>query len=87
MRDLPAAAVTAQTIERVRPDLPLGFYLEGVLLESQQKWDAALSAYEHAMEIQPNAAEPLTALTRVELARKQPARAMARLDKIDGRAT
>lgn len=82
LRDVASAGTTAQTIKRVRPDLPLGFYLEGVLLESQQKWDAALAAYEHAIEMQPNAAEPLTALTRVELARKQPARALARLDKI-----
>jgi tetratricopeptide (TPR) repeat protein len=82
LKDLPAARATAETLKRVRPDLPLGVYLEGSINEAEQKLDAAVASYERALEIQANAAEPLTALIRVELTRKQPAQALARLDKV-----
>lgn len=82
LKDLAAARTTADDIKRVRPDLPLGPYLEGTVNESEQKLDAAASSYERALEMQPTAGEPLTALVRVDLARKQPAQALARLDKV-----
>lgn len=81
LKDLGAARSTADSIARVRPDLPLGHYLQGAVNESEQKYDAAVAAYERALEIQPDAGEPLTALVRIDLARKQPAQAFARLDK------
>jgi tetratricopeptide (TPR) repeat protein len=81
LKDFSAARGTAETIRRVRPDQSLGPYLEGVIDEAEQKLDAARASYERALEIQPAAAEPLTALIRVELARKRPELAIARLDK------
>lgn len=81
LKDLQAARTTAEDIERVHPDLPLGWYLQGTVDEAEQKLDAASAAYERALAIQPSAGEPLTALVRVTLARKQPDQALARLDK------
>ncbi|MET0533802.1 MAG: tetratricopeptide repeat protein, partial [Steroidobacter sp.] len=81
-QDLAAARVTAETIKQVRPDMPLGWYLDGAINESEKKYDAAEAAYVRALEIQPNAGEPLTALVRVDLARKQMPKALARLDKV-----
>jgi len=81
-RDFVAARSTAESIQRVRPDLPLGSFLEGSLDELEKKPEAATAAYEKSLRIQPTAAEPLTALIRAELTRKRPDAAMARLDKV-----
>jgi tetratricopeptide (TPR) repeat protein len=82
LKDLAAARTTAEGIKRVRPDLPLGFFLEGAINESEHKLDAAVSGYESALALQPGAAEPLTALVRIDIARKQPDQALQRLDKV-----
>lgn len=81
-KDLSAARVTAQTIQKVRPDLPLGHHLEGAVNESEQKYDAALASYEAALAIQPEAAEPLTAAVRVDVQRKKTDVALERLRKV-----
>jgi len=81
-KDLTAARTTALSLKSVRPDLSIGSYLEGVVDEAEKKFDDAAAAYQKALDLQPSAAEPLTAIVRVDLARKQPAQAMARLDKI-----
>lgn len=82
LKDLTAARATAENIKQVRPDQPLGSYLEGAVNEAEKKYDAAEAAYLHALEIQPSAGEPLTALVRVDVARKQIPKALARLDKV-----
>lgn len=82
MQDLAAARGTAETIRQVRPDMPLGWYLEGAVSEAEQEYDAAEAAYVRALEIQPGAGEPLTALVRVDMARKRMPRALARLDEV-----
>lgn len=85
LKDLPAARVTAASIKQARPDLPLGSYLEGAVDEAEKNYDAAVLAYEQALEIQPAAGEPLTALVRVDATRKQIPQALARLDKVIAR--
>lgn len=82
LKDAAAARATAQTIERIRPELPLGPYLLGAVEEGERKFDAAAQAYERALAIQPEAAEPLAARIRIDIARKEPAQALARLDKV-----
>lgn len=82
LKDLSAARATAEGIKQARPDLPLGSYLEGAVDEAEKKYDAAIAAYERALEIQPSAGEPLTALVRVDATRKQVPQALARLDKV-----
>jgi tetratricopeptide (TPR) repeat protein len=82
MKDLTAARATAENIKQVRPDQPLGSYLEGAVNEAEKKYDAAEASYTRALEIQPSAGEPLTALVRVDVSRKQIPRALSRLDKV-----
>lgn len=82
LKDLTAARATAETIKQVRPDQPLGWYLEGAVNEAEKKYDAAEAAYSRSLEIQPSAGEPLTALVRVDVARKQVPKALQRLDKV-----
>jgi tetratricopeptide (TPR) repeat protein len=82
LKDLTAARATAENIKQARGDLPLGWYLEGAVSEAEKKYEAATAAYERALEIQPAAGEPLTALIRVDAARKQLPQAFARLDKV-----
>jgi tetratricopeptide (TPR) repeat protein len=81
LKDLEAARATAESLKQTRPDLPLGWYLEGTISEAEKKYDAAEASYTRSLEIQPNAGEPLTALVRVDLARKQLPKALERLDK------
>ncbi|MBL8268633.1 tetratricopeptide repeat protein, partial [Steroidobacter sp.] len=82
LKDLPAARATAESVRQLRPDLPLGWYLQGAIDEAEKKYDAAEAAYARALEIQPSAGEPLTALVRVDVTRKQLLKALARLDKV-----
>ncbi|MDY6946416.1 MAG: tetratricopeptide repeat protein [Pseudomonadota bacterium] len=82
LKDLAAARATAENIKQTRPDLPLGWYLEGAISEAEKNYDAAEAAYQRALQIQPSAGEPLTALVRVDATRKQVPKALARLDKV-----
>jgi tetratricopeptide (TPR) repeat protein len=75
-----AARATALNIQRLSPKLALGYYLEGLVNETQTKPDAAVKDYEQALQLAPDASEPLTALVRLDLLRKQPDAAMARID-------
>lgn len=82
LKDLAAARATAEGLQRVRPDLAIGFYFGGLVAETEQRLDDAVAAYDKALAIQPDGAEPLAAAVRIDLARKQPARAFARLDAV-----
>ncbi|HWY26116.1 MAG TPA: tetratricopeptide repeat protein [Nevskia sp.] len=82
--DLAAARGTAQKFQLRHPELPLGYYLGGLADEKEQKTDAAIAGYERALKAAPDAAEPLAALVRIDLLRKQPGRALQRLDALIG---
>ena len=84
-KDFDAARTTADTIKRVRPEMGLGSYLAGLVEEATQKPDAAVKEYEHALELQPDAAEPLLAAVRLDLARKDTKKALDRLDSVIAR--
>lgn len=81
-KDFKAARNTAECIQRARPDIAMGFYLAGMLDEAESKPEAAVTAYERAMQLQPDGAEPLTALVRMELARSRVPQALGRLDAV-----
>lgn len=73
------ALAAAHAIEMTAPKSGLGFYLEGLADESLQQSEAAQKAYEQALELDPKAAEPLTALVRLDLSRHQAPAALSRL--------
>lgn len=81
-----AALATAVNIQHISPKLGLGYYLEGVIDATESKPDVAAKAYQHALQLEPNATEPLTELVRFDLQHNQPAAALARVDAVLARA-
>jgi tetratricopeptide (TPR) repeat protein len=77
-----AARATALNIQKSRPDLALGFYLAGMIDETDNRSADAERNYEQALKLQPDAGEPLVALTRLDAQLKQPAKAMQRVDAV-----
>jgi uncharacterized protein (TIGR02996 family) len=77
--DLTAARATAETIKRTNPTLALGYFLAGVVDEKEKKADAASEEYAKALSLQPQGAEPLEAIVKLDMARKQPQHALDRL--------
>jgi tetratricopeptide (TPR) repeat protein len=76
------ARATAATVQRTQPNLGLGFYLSGLVDEIDGKSELAVHDYELALQIQPDASEPLLAVTRLDLRLKQSTRAAHRLEGI-----
>jgi tetratricopeptide (TPR) repeat protein len=76
------ARSTAQLLERIAPKQALGYYLEGEIDEVEGHYDTAAQQYEHALELEPKAGEPLTALVLLDLNQKRPAAALSLLDKV-----
>jgi tetratricopeptide (TPR) repeat protein len=85
-RDLVGARRSAENIKRLRPDLPLGYYLAGLVDEAEGKTVAAREGFEHALSIAPESFEPLAAAARVDLALGQSDRALARINAVIVRA-
>lgn len=79
-RDLVGARTSAAQIQRMRPDLPTGLYLEGLVNEVEGSRVAALRAFERATALAPGALEPVAAAVRVDLALGQPERGLARVN-------
>ncbi len=78
--DIVAARGTAVNFQGKHPDQALGFYLTGLADENDHKADAAQADYAHALAVQPQVGEPLAALVRLDVARKQPGQALQLLD-------
>jgi Flp pilus assembly protein TadD len=81
-KDYAAAQQTATKLQELRPKAAVGWYYAGLAAEGKQSIDIARKAYETALEKQAEVAEPLAALTRLDVADKQNQRAIARLDKV-----
>ena len=80
LKDYTAARITAETVVKLHPDKAMGYYFSGLIDEATKHPDAAIDEYEHALKVEPNVAEPLAALVRLEVSQKQPKRALAYLD-------
>lgn len=80
------AMTTAQNVQRVNPKAGLGYYLAGLIEETNEKPDRALADYKEALQRQPDAAEPLTAIVHLEVPRKHVDAAMAEVDAVIARA-
>lgn len=81
-KDYKAANESATKIQELRPKSAVGWYYAALVAEGQQQRDVARRNYEHALELQPDVAEPLAAITRLDVADKQSKRAIERLDKM-----
>jgi len=79
-RQLADARRTAEEVRRLRPDLALGPFFVALIDEAEKKTDAARAGYERALQLQPEAVEPFTALVRLEMNSGGAARALQRVD-------
>jgi tetratricopeptide (TPR) repeat protein len=75
-----AAAATATKIQQIAPDRALGYFLAGLIEEARSKGEEARKSYEIALQKQPTTAEPLEALTRLDVRSKHVDAALARVD-------
>lgn len=76
------ASRVARRLQERYPDKPQGFYLIGIVYESQRDLSAAQASYKMAHDRAENAAEPLIALTRVLIEQDRQADALAMLGAI-----
>jgi tetratricopeptide (TPR) repeat protein len=67
--DYAAARATAQDLQTLRPDSAAGFYLAGLAAQGQNQLDDAQKYFERALTVQPRAADALTSLARLDMAR------------------
>ncbi len=78
-------ASTDQTLARLRSsgaNSLVADLTEGHLYETRQEWDKALAAYDRAAAANPEAPEPLLALTRLETQTGRVAQAQGRLERV-----
>jgi tetratricopeptide (TPR) repeat protein len=72
----------------LRPDLPAGDFLTGLVDEAEGKLDAARASFERAIRLAPGYPEPLAAAVRIDLKQNQEQRALARVEQaVAGRPT
>jgi tetratricopeptide (TPR) repeat protein len=80
--DYPAAAAAATALREQHPELPMGWYMSGLVAEAQGHADVALNNYDKALTINGRAQEPLDALIKLLLSRQRTDAALARLTRI-----
>jgi tetratricopeptide (TPR) repeat protein len=78
-RDLTGASSSAASIVALRPDLPDGYYLKGLVDETEGKHADALAAFEKASAMAPTAIDPVAAAVRIDFAQHQGERALSRV--------
>jgi tetratricopeptide (TPR) repeat protein len=80
--DVPVAQSAADALVAARPKEALGYLEQGVLAEKQQHLEEALRLYNKALDLQPEAAEPLEAIAGVLVKMNKTAEALKRLDAV-----
>ncbi|MDR2215457.1 MAG: tetratricopeptide repeat protein [Nevskiaceae bacterium] len=83
--DLVGARKAASDLKNRYPNLPHGALLLGALAEQQRDLPQATNEYEYALSVSDDPSDALAALTRVDVAQKQPARAIARIETVIGK--
>ena len=74
--DLPAARTAAEDLKTLRPELPSGYYLAGLVAQQQQRSADAQREFEHALQLAPTSTDALSALARLYVERGQSAAAV-----------
>ena len=78
--DKSEAQAAADAMVATHPKLAEGYFDQAAVAESAQRLDDALKLYSAALELQPEASEPLEAMTRVMVKLKRTPEALKRLD-------
>jgi tetratricopeptide (TPR) repeat protein len=78
-KDLTAARTAAEDLKTLRPSGASGWYLAGLVAQSQGRADEALAAFSHALELQPRAMDALAGYARLQAGRGKPDDALARV--------
>lgn len=81
-RDLDGAQTTVEKVQQQYPDKAVGWYYAALLAEAHQDKELARKDYERALQLQPDIAEPLVALVRLDIEEKHSKQAMERVNKI-----
>ncbi|MGO9935096.1 MAG: tetratricopeptide repeat protein [Steroidobacteraceae bacterium] len=84
-KDLVSARAAADAIVATNPKLGVGYYCQGATAETDKHFDDAIRLYSKALEIQPEAAEPLQNLVRVLVGQNRVPEALKRLDAVAAR--
>lgn len=80
--DLTAAHKAAEDVKTLAPKAAMGYFLAGVVAQAEERPAEGERQFEQALALEPGAAEPLAALTRLQLARGESARAESRLKSL-----
>jgi tetratricopeptide (TPR) repeat protein len=80
-KDVASATAAANAMVALEPKRAIGYFYQGVAAESQKKMDDALRLYRQALEVQPDAEEPLRAVARVLTVMNRLPEALALLDE------
>lgn len=81
-KDYVGAKDTAERIKLASDENPLGYYLSGVLLQNEKKYDQAEKEYLASLEKNPRANEPLSGLVRLYMGQQKTDKALAFLNSI-----
>jgi tetratricopeptide (TPR) repeat protein len=83
--DFPSAQSAAVDLQTLRPDASIGYALGGLAAEGQKQLDQAEAQFEHALSLDPRGYDVLTALTRLQVARGESAKAQSYLKGLSER--
>ncbi len=77
-----SAQQIAKKLEDTFSDEALGYYLSGLALQAEGKFDQSAARFELAMDKQPTAVEPMLHMVQSYLALKQPDKALRKLNAL-----
>ncbi len=69
-------------IKKAHPDKPIGYHYAGLLKQAQREIEASIPEFEKAIELAPDAIQPLTQLVKSYLAMQKPELALKKLKEI-----
>jgi tetratricopeptide (TPR) repeat protein len=81
-QDWTAARIAVEDLKTLQPKMALGFYLSGLVAQSQHRLQDSEREYEHALELQPDATDALWALAALQLSQGRAADAIARVEQV-----
>jgi predicted Zn-dependent protease len=85
INDKSAAKTAADVMVAARPKAALGYFYQGEVAEAEKRFDDALKHYSAALDVQPEAVDPLQAYARVLVKLKRTPEALKRLDDASAR--